>query len=245
MGEEKWFYGLPLNESITIDYDIDRMVAAPEWKERASFLSHILGKRRYDLTIDLGAGVGEVSLWAAQYSNNVVAFDLSHTHCFLYHFVMWHHHIHNAYIFCGTLDIFGGKYCPEPVDLVISYNGLTRSALLEQCPTIDKYLKPGGIFLTVYPKLSFDADDTSEGSTTLRDLGLKQGWDDQNFSMSSAMQLEREGDAGKEIDSLQYMVKMSDLPALYDFECGRPTDVWKGETEIPLHLEYRLYRKED
>ena len=69
--------GLLLRESITVDYDLERMVAAPDWEQRASFLTHILGSQRYDVTIDLGAGVGAVSAWAAQHSQYVIGFDLS------------------------------------------------------------------------------------------------------------------------------------------------------------------------
>ncbi len=46
---------LPLDESITVDYDLEKILTAPEWEQRASFLSAVLGDRRYDVTIDLGA----------------------------------------------------------------------------------------------------------------------------------------------------------------------------------------------
>ena len=243
MHANEYLCGLPLEESITVDYDLARILAVPEFGQRSSFLSRVLGNRRYEVAIDLGAGLGAVSAWAAQRSQYVIGFDLSKTHCLLYTFVMWHQNIHNAYVFHGTLDTFGGTYCPCPVDLIVSYNGLTRHALLEQWPGITKYLQSQGLFLLTYPAFFFTDDDTSPESIALREYGLEQGWDEQALPTPSDLHLEVDGDAGTETDSLPFLSKMSGLFGLFDFESGTPTNAWTGDTRIQLRLEYRLYRK--
>jgi hypothetical protein len=193
--------GLDLRASVTVDYDLGRMLAEPAWKQRASFLSQVLGGHQYEVTIDLGAGIGEVSAWKAQHWRHVIAFDLAQTHCLLYAFMMWQRNIRNAYIFRGTLDVYGGSSRPDPVDLVVAYNGLTRTALQKQCPFISKYLRPNGQLLLVYPALFFREDSSSAEGRALRDFELTQGWDEHGLPTPSGMRLEITGEAGMETDS--------------------------------------------
>jgi hypothetical protein len=115
--------------------------------------------------------------------------------------------------------------------------------LQKQCPFIGKYVRPNGRLLLAYPALFFREDSSSAESKALRDFGLAQGWDEHRLPTPPDMRLEVTGGAGTETDSLPYLAKMSDLPALFDFKHNKPADLWAGRTGIQLGLEYRLYRR--
>lgn len=233
--------GLPRSESVTVDYHPGRLLEDPEWERRASFLSAVLGQERIGTVIDLGSGVGQVSAWAAARAAQVVAFDLSHTHCLLYTFFMWHRGIANAHVFHGSLDGIGGEYVPDPAELIVSFNALSRTAVSDQWPHINRYLLRGGRALLVYPRLYGGADPSSPESLALA-AELAAGAGKWQPPLPPKLELVAAGDAGTTLVSLPCAARLTGREDLFDFSTGSASPRWTGTMRFPVQLDYRLYR---
>ncbi|MDQ7793491.1 MAG: hypothetical protein RDU89_03635 [bacterium] len=233
--------GLRRADSVTVDYDPGRLLQGDEWARRAALLTTVLGNGPFGDVIDLGSGIGQVSAWAAARAGQVIAFDLSHTHCLLYTFFMWHRKVGNAHVFHGSLAGLGGEHAPHPVDLLISFNALSRAAVLDQWPHVGRYLRPRGQALLAYPLLYGDADPTSEESLALG-AGLGDGSGEWQPPTPPGLDLVVTGRAGKTQISLPCAAIMTGRKELFDFATGRPSPCWKGLPYFPIELEYRLYR---
>jgi len=243
MNSHRDVHGLPARSCFNLDYDIGRLLKSEEFSQRAERLNALLPHAQGEALLDLGAGKGSVSLWAATRYDTVLALDLSLTHCHVYRSATWAKGITNAYIYRETLDIFGGQFNPLPFDAIVSWDGLRRRDLCGPATHLRSYLKPGGFLLLVFPRYWFEDPGPAAGEEerALYRLGLAQEWEP---GLPCWLAEAQEVNLGPEKHTIPYQASMADLPGVFDFERQKLQD-WTGEWQFSLGMTGRLIRRSE